>query len=215
MKSLLIDTSNKVISLAINDDGIHIAEINANVKRAHSETLMVYISNLFDYAGMKKSEIDRIIVARGPGSYTGVRIGVTVAKTLAFSLKTELYSVSSLFVLAASSDQQGIVAPIFDARRGNVFTAAYKFNGDDFEEIQVPRHMSFDEIKEIMKDEDVHFYGNTSEQFKNVDDFSHLTPRISNVERFTGALKQEDVHGLVPEYLRVSEAERNWMDKNQ
>ena len=215
MKSLLIDTSNKVISLAINDDGINIAEINANVARPHSETLMVYISHLFDYAGMEKSEIDRIIVASGPGSYTGLRIGVTVAKTLAFSLKTELYSVSSLFVLAASSDRQGIVAPLFDARRGNVFTAAYKFNDDEFEVIQAPAHMSFDELKERMKDEDVCFYGNSTEQFKNVDGFSHLTPNISNVERYLEALEQEDVHGLVPEYLRVSEAERNWMDKNQ
>lgn len=215
MKSLLIDTSNKVISLAINDDGINIAEINANVAKPHSETLMVYINHLFGYAGMDKREIDRIIVARGPGSYTGLRIGVTVAKTLAFSLKTELYSVSSLFVLAASSDRQGIVAPLFDARRANVFTAAYKFSGDEFEIIQAPAHMAYDEIKERMKDENVSFYGNSTEKFKNIDGFSHLTPRISNVERYNEALEQEDVHGLVPEYLRVSEAERNWMDKNQ
>lgn len=215
MKSLLIDTSNKVISLAINDDGINIAEINANVARPHSETLMVYINHLFEYAGMNKSEIDRIIVARGPGSYTGVRIGVTVAKTLAFSLKTGLYSVSSLFVLAASSDQRGVVVPLFDARRGNVFTAAYKFNGDDFEEIMAPAHVSFDDLTEQLKDEDAGFYGNSTEQFKNVDGFAHLTPRIADVERFTEALKHENVHDFVPEYLRVSEAERNWMEKNQ
>ena len=215
MKSLLIDTSNKVISLAINDDGINIAEINANVARPHSETLMVYISHLFDYAGMNKSDIDRIIVARGPGSYTGVRIGVTVAKTLAYSLKVELYSVSSLFVLAASSNQEGVVASLFDAQRGNVFAAAYKFHGDKFETIQAPAHMAFDELKEKMKNDDVIFYGNSTEQFKNIEGFSHLTPRISNVERYDEALVQEDVHGIVPEYLRVSEAERNWMDKNQ
>ncbi len=215
MKSLLIDTSNKVISMAINDDGINIAEINANVARTHSETLMVYISRLFEYAGMEKNEIDRIIVARGPGSYTGVRIGVTVAKTLAFSLKIDLYSVSSLFALAASSDRQGVVVPLFDARRGNVFTAAYKFNEDDFEEIQAPAHISFEDLKGKMKDENVSFYGNSTEQFKNVDGFAHLTPRISDVERFAKALKQEHIHDFVPEYLRVSEAERNWMDKNQ
>lgn len=215
MRSLLIDTSNKVISLAINNDGINIAEINANVARPHSETLMVYINHLFEYAEMDKTEIDRIIVARGPGSYTGVRIGVTVAKTLAFSLKTGLYSVSSLFVLAASSDQRGVVVPLFDARRGNVFTAAYKFNGDDFEKVQDPVHMSFDELKEQFKEEHTGFYGNSTEQFKNVDGFEHLTPRIANVERFTEALKNEDVHDFAPEYLRVSEAERNWMGKNQ
>lgn len=215
MKSLLIDTSNKVISLAINDEGINIAEINANVARPHSETLMVYISHLFDYAGMNKSDIDRIIVARGPGSYTGVRIGVTVAKTLAYSLKVELYSVSSLFVLAASSNQQGVVAPLFDARRGNVFAAAYKFNDGKYEEVHAPAHSAFEELKEKLEDEDVTFYGNSTEQFKNIKGFSHLTPRISNVERYDEALNSEDVHGLVPEYLRVSEAERNWMEKNQ
>ncbi len=215
MNSLLIDTSNKAISIAINENGVNRAEINANIARPHSETLMKYINHLFDYAGMEKKDIDRIIVARGPGSYTGIRIGVTVAKTLAYSLKTELYSVSSLYALAVSADQKGLTVPLFDARRGNVFAAAYKFNDDGFEEVIAPVHSSYSELKGHLMDEDVAFYGNTTEQFKNVDGFQHLTPRIANAEKYESALKKEDIHGMVPEYLRVSEAERNWMEKNQ
>lgn len=214
MKSLLIDTSNKAASLAINDGGMTVAEININLGRPHSETLMAHISHLFDYAGMDKSDIDRIVVARGPGSYTGVRIGVTIAKTLAYSLKVELYSVSSLFVLAASAAGEGTVVPIFDARRSSVFAAAYKFSGNEYTEILSPSYIKFDTLKDKMP-EDAVFYGNKREQFKDINDFHHLIPRIALVEGYPDALEKEDIHSMTPDYLRVSEAERNWMEKNQ
>lgn len=215
MNSLLIDTSNKAISIAVNKDRVNLAELNANVAKTHSETLMKYISHLLGYADMKKTDIDRIIVARGPGSYTGIRIGVTVAKTLAYSLKVDLYSVSSLFALAASADRDGVTVPLFDARRGSVFAAAYKFTGNEYEEVLAPSYFKYSDLKDELVDEDANYYGNTTEKFKDVDGFHHLTPRIANAERYESALKKEDVHGMVPEYLRVSEAERNWMEKNQ
>lgn len=214
MISLLIDTSNKPLSIAINEDTKCLAEINVNVKKTHSETLMKYIQNLFDYANISKSGIDRIIVAKGPGSYTGVRIGVTVAKTLAFSLGIELYSVSSLFALAASSKRSGSVTPIFDGRRGNVFAASYVFSEDSFEEILSPAYIPYNEL--ILKLKDTEYIGDTSERFTDqINDFTHIIPRVSEVEYYEMSLKKEDVHQMEPDYLRVSEAERNWIEKNQ
>lgn len=204
MKSLLIDTSNQMLSIAINEDKVLIAEINTNVKVNHSETLMVYLNDLFKYARMKKSDIERIVVAGGPGSYTGVRIGATVAKVLAHQLNVPLYSVSSLFAMYVSAHiEGGRVYPIIDARRGTVFASGY----DDGEEILAPAHIEFDSINA----EGVIFIGNESDKIAaSIPNFRHVQTKISEVEQFESYLKEEDVHNFVPEYLRLSEAELNW-----
>src|SRR5690625_5352058 len=99
MISLLLDTTNQALSVAVNRDSKMIAEINTNYKKTHSETLVDNIQKVLEIADIKKSNIDRIIVAKGPGSYTGVRIAITVAKMLAKNLNIPVYSVSSFFVL--------------------------------------------------------------------------------------------------------------------
>lgn len=216
MITLLIDTSNKALSVAINKDGVLLSDINANVKKTHSETLVHYIDHVVKYADVRKSDIERIIVARGPGSYTGVRIGVTVAKTLASRFGIKLYSVSSLFALAASSGSHGRVAPMFDARRGNVFSAVYDISEDGFKEVLPPQHIEYDRLAEGYSPDEVSYFGDRTEKFAgHVTGFAHLIPKISVVEKYPEALTKENVHHMVPEYLRVSEAERNWMEKNQ
>lgn len=217
MISLLIDTSNRPLSIALNRNGALIAEINSTVKKTHSATIMDYIDKLFKIADINKKDVDRIIVARGPGSYTGVRIGVTVAKTLAFSLGIKLYSASSLFVIAASAGREGIFAPVFDGRRGNVFGAVYQMKDDYYKIMVEPQYMSFDGLKEELKS------FNSSEVLLDQDEkfstgagkFIHTVPKIAAVEKYETALKEEDAHRLVPEYLRVSEAERNWLEQNR
>lgn len=79
--------------------------------------------------GVKPAEIDKIVVAKGPGSYTGVRIGVTIAKTLAWTLNKPLVGVSSLEVYAASAGRyfKGVISPLFDARRGQIYTGLYQY----------------------------------------------------------------------------------------
>ena len=211
MKSLLIDTSNQMLSIAINEDKILLAEINTNVKVNHSETLMVYLDDLFRAARVKKSEIDRIIVARGPGSYTGVRIGATVAKVLATTLDIPLYSVSSLFSMYASARHlihEGPVYPIIDARRGTVFASGY----DNHEEILQPVHIEFSEIAS----ETSIFIGNRKDKIaSSIPNFKHIQTRISEVEAYDTYIREENVHGFVPEYLRLSEAELNWNQQSK
>lgn len=217
MLSLLIDTSNRPLSVAINQNGRTLAEINTTVKKTHSATVMDYIDRLFKMTDVDKSNIDRIIVARGPGSYTGVRIGVTVAKTLAYALDVDLYSVSSLFVIAASSNKGSIVAPLFDARRGNVFGAAYHMNEEKFTEEIEPAYMSLESLKNQLADYDspVILLDGQEKFSSDVEKYVHTVPRISMVEHYEAALDKEDVHTLVPDYLRISEAERNWMEQNK
>ncbi|WP_031546045.1 tRNA (adenosine(37)-N6)-threonylcarbamoyltransferase complex dimerization subunit type 1 TsaB [Salinicoccus luteus] len=217
MISLLIDTSNRPLSVAMNRDGYCLAEINTTVKKTHSATLMVYINELFEMTGYKRGDVDRIIVARGPGSYTGVRIGVTVAKTLAQALDIDLYSVSSLAVIAASTGRDGIMTPMFDGRRGNVYTSIYRLNDKSFEEVMEAGYMSLDTVLSQLKKYDGGIIlADALEKFSgNLGTYTHATPRISTVEKFESILRREDVHQMVPEYLKISEAEKNWMERKQ
>lgn len=118
MNSLLIDTSNQPLSVALMQNDEVLAEITTDSKQNHSVQLMPAISQLFEQSKIAKQQLDAIIVAEGPGSYTGLRIGVTVAKTLAYALDVKLYGVSSLKALAATIDHTDkLLVPVFDARR--------------------------------------------------------------------------------------------------
>ena len=211
MISLLLDTSNQALSVAVNRDSKMVAEINTNYKRTHSETLLDNIQKVLLIADVKKNEIDRIIVARGPGSYTGVRIGITVAKMLAKQLNIPLYSVSSLFVLAVSNHIRGNIVPLIDARRGYVYSAVYKIEENDYTEVIKPEYIEFNTLTANI-DEAVYLLNNEEKITIDIDDYTHVSPRISETERYENALKLEDADQLVPDYLRISEAERNWQD---
>ncbi|MDT9723843.1 tRNA (adenosine(37)-N6)-threonylcarbamoyltransferase complex dimerization subunit type 1 TsaB [Xylanibacillus composti] len=130
---LALDTSTALLSTAILVDGEVVAERHSAAERNHSIRLVPAIEELLAEAGMTAADLDGIAVGSGPGSYTGVRIAVTVAKTLAWSLQLPLVSVSTLAALALGGKQnyargQGApvwVAPILDARRENVYTGLY------------------------------------------------------------------------------------------
>ncbi|CAM4289051.1 tRNA (adenosine(37)-N6)-threonylcarbamoyltransferase complex dimerization subunit type 1 TsaB [Lacicoccus alkaliphilus] len=212
MKSLLIDTSDQVLSIAITDE-IILGEININIKRTHSETLMPYVADLLKMVKVRKNELEQIIVSNGPGSYTGVRIGVTVAKTLAVALNLPLYTVSSLFVMAAN--YRGVAAPVIDARRGNVYGAIYELDGHSFNVIKDPAHMDFAAFNEEVKKHGAKIIMNTALKRNFEAEVTHVMSRVGDVVNYKGALVPVDAHEAVPEYLRISEAEKNWMEKNQ
>ena len=211
MISLLLDTSNQALSVAVNRDSKMVAEINTNYKKTHSETLVDNIQKVLEIADIKKSQLDRIIVAKGPGSYTGVRIGITVAKMLAKQLNIPVYSVSSLFVIAVSNGIKGNTAPLIDARRAHVYGAVYNIEEDDYTEVIAPQYIDFSSLSADIK-EAVYLLNSSEKITVDIDEYTHVTPRISQTERYERALKLEDADQLVPDYLRTSEAERNWQD---
>ena len=211
MISLLLDTSNQALSVAVNRDSKMVAEINTNYKKTHSETLVDNIQKVLEIADIKKSQLDRIIVAKGPGSYTGVRIGITVAKMLAKQLNIPVYSVSQLFVIAVSNGIKGNTAPLIDARRAHVYGAVYNIEEDDYTEVIAPQYIDFSSLSADIK-EAVYLLNSSEKITVDIDEYTHVTPRISQTERYERALKLEDADQLVPDYLRISEAERNWQD---
>lgn len=149
MKLLLIDTSNQPLSVAITDGNDVLAEITNNTKTNHSVQLMPMIQRLFNESSMSKNDLDGIVVAEGPGSYTGLRIGVTTAKTLAYALNCKLYGVSSLKALAATINENNkLLVPIFDARREAVYAGIYQQKNGLLETVLDDQYISINDLKQ-------------------------------------------------------------------
>ncbi|MDB5084505.1 MAG: tsaB [Bacilli bacterium] len=125
MPYLAIDTSNYALSVAIGDDQSCLGEASTFVDRNHSNKLMPLIESFLAQLEISPADLTGIIVGKGPGSYTGVRIGVTAAKTLAWALKIPLTGVSSLLAMAYTAAWPGfITCPLIDARRRQVYGCA-------------------------------------------------------------------------------------------
>lgn len=128
MKILGLDSSGLVASVAITEDDALVAEYTTNYKKTHSQTLLPMLEELTEMIELDKGTIDGIAIASGPGSFTGLRIGSATAKGLGLVLGKPLIEVPTLEGLAWNlwgSDR--IVCPMMDARRNQVYTAAYEF----------------------------------------------------------------------------------------
>ncbi|UKS25075.1 tRNA (adenosine(37)-N6)-threonylcarbamoyltransferase complex dimerization subunit type 1 TsaB [Paenibacillus sp. HWE-109] len=136
-RCLAIDTSSSAMTVALLDNGKRLGEVSSYAERNHSIGLLPHIQELLAKLDLKPQDLQSVAVGQGPGSYTGVRIAVSVAKTFAWSLGLDLIGVSSLEAIAlggAAKDQQrgnGLtwVVPLLDGRRRQAFTAVYAFEG--------------------------------------------------------------------------------------
>ena len=124
---LAIDTTGKVCSTAVSKDGKLLSEEYRDVGLTHSASLMPMIETVLDSAGVDISDVDRIAVSNGPGSFTGVRIGVCAAKALAHARGIPICSISTLEAMSHNiAHFDGAVVPMIDARRGEVYAAAFR-----------------------------------------------------------------------------------------
>jgi len=230
MNVLAIDSSNMTMGVAlVNGEGT-LAELITNVNKNHSVKLMPAIEQLMKETGLSSHNLDRIAVAIGPGSYTGVRIGVTIAKTLAWTLQIELVAISSMAILAQNGQFfEGVVCPLIDARRGQVYTGLYGFSSNKMNRVKEDRIVLIDDWLEILKDidkpilflgQDVKLHQMTiEEQLGKQAVFAKSTdnqPRPSELG-LLGMIGEpvEDIHGLVPTYLRLAEAETKWLAQQE
>ena len=214
MKVLAFDTSSKALSLAILEDKQVLAETMINIKKNHSITLMPAIDFLMGSLDWTPKDLDRIVVAQGPGSYTGLRIAVATAKTLAYTLKIELVGVSSLLALVPEQ-VEGLVIPVMDARRNNVYAGFYQSG----QAVWPEAHLPLAEVLEIAgaANQSVTFVGETAaftEQIEVALPQATLQPTLPNaaaVGRLGLDLPSQSIHDFVPNYLKRVEAEENWL----
>ncbi len=230
MKVLSIDTSNYALGVALVDGEQVKGEYITNIKKNHSVRVMPAIETLMNDCDIKPKDLEKVVVAKGPGSYTGVRIGVTIAKTLAWTLQIPIVGVSSLEASAASAGRyfDGIISPLFDARRGQIYTGLYQYHGGKLSTLKEDQLvLSENWAAELAKqDQRVLFIGNDlpihrsviEEKMGNLAVFAEMTehnPRPAELALLGMNREPEDVHAFVPNYIRLAEAEANWLKANK
>ncbi|MFD1066911.1 tRNA (adenosine(37)-N6)-threonylcarbamoyltransferase complex dimerization subunit type 1 TsaB [Oceanobacillus locisalsi] len=229
MKILAMDTSNQVLSVALLDNTQIIGEITTNIAKNHSVRLMPAVEKLMKDVHVSPSELDRIVVAKGPGSYTGVRIGLATAKTMAWALNIPVIGVSSLEVLAYQGMLfDGIICPFFDARRGLVYTGAFQSENHQLKTVMEEENILMTEWLAKLKatKENVLFLSQDTDSFQAMiteqlqekavfADSSLQLPRASHLALLGKDEEADAVHALVPNYLRLAEAEANWQKQQK
>ena len=218
MKIAAFDTSSKALTLAILEDETLLAQMTLNIKKNHSITLMPAIDFLMNSLDMKPTDLDRIVVAQGPGSYTGLRMAVATAKTLAHTLKIELVGVSSLLALVPEQ-VEGLVIPVMDARRNNVYAGFYQSG----QSVRPEAHLPLAEVLEIAgaADQPVTFVGETAVFAEQIEaalpgvSVQPTLPDAAAVGRLGLDLPAQSIHDFVPNYLKRVEAEENWLKTHQ
>lgn len=228
MKILAFDSSSKALSVALVAEGVLLGEVNLNLKKNHSTTLMTTIDFLMAQAGLEPKALDRIAVSKGPGSYTGLRLAATVGKTLAYTLNKELVGVSSLLAIASRVKQpKSFVVPVMDARRGNAYAALYQ----DGKVIIQDQHCLFSEFLTDLSEkvnlfDQVIFTGETENFIKEIEaagfesgqiltDSLQKLPSAYEIAKIAEKLIPENIHGFVPNYLKKVEAEEKWLETHE
>ncbi|HLT52950.1 MAG TPA: tRNA (adenosine(37)-N6)-threonylcarbamoyltransferase complex dimerization subunit type 1 TsaB [Flavobacteriaceae bacterium] len=166
---LNIETATTNCSVSLSQDGeILLLKEDYNTSYSHAETLHVYIENLLAEAKLKFSDLDAIAVSKGPGSYTGLRIGVSAAKGLCFALDKPLIAISTLEILASQVKHiDGVIVPMLDARRMEMYAAVFDSNYNQLRDIkaEILNETAFETYLNKGK---VYFIGNAVEKSKTV-----------------------------------------------
>ena len=214
MLILGIDTSTKICTCSIFDseNGV-IAETSLSVKKNHSNIVMPIIDNLFKISDLNINDIDKIAVAIGPGSFTGVRIALGIAKGLAMALNKPLIAVNELDILEAiASGNENEIIPLIDARKERVY---YKYQNKYVDDYLINLISNFDKNKKYI------FVGDGAINYKNIlkdnlGDNAVILPMYNSFPRASIlcelALNKEEanIYTLEPEYISKSRAEKNF-----
>ncbi|MBQ7096815.1 MAG: tRNA (adenosine(37)-N6)-threonylcarbamoyltransferase complex dimerization subunit type 1 TsaB [Clostridia bacterium] len=225
-----IDTCCMAATAALVDERIMVAQTVINQNKTHSQIMMPQIENMFRGAEVEPKSVDAFAAAVGPGSFTGVRIGVATAKALAQAAGKPCVAVSTLEALAhASGFFDGIIAPILDARRDQVYNALFR-GGKGLERLCDDRALALEELLTELKsrDEKVLFMGDATLVFREkiqeaLGDKGYFAPRVTNLN-LAGSVAEIGLEKLkcgqtvscgelVPQYVRLSQAEREKLEK--
>jgi tRNA threonylcarbamoyladenosine biosynthesis protein TsaB len=165
--NLETSTSNCSVALAKDGEVICLKEDNS-LKYSHAERLHVYIEEVIKKANIQKNELAAVAVSKGPGSYTGLRIGVSAAKGLGFALGIPLIAVPTLEALAHKIQiKDGLIVPMLDARRMEVYTSIFDSNYECIEPTNA-KILDQNSYSDILKNHPVYFIGNGVEKTKAI-----------------------------------------------
>ncbi|MDU3176470.1 tRNA (adenosine(37)-N6)-threonylcarbamoyltransferase complex dimerization subunit type 1 TsaB [Anaerococcus sp.] len=221
MNILAIDTSTMISTVTIANDNEILGDFNVNQQKTHSESLVPMIETLLNLLGMEIKDIDEFVIAEGPGSFTGLRIGMTIAKTLAQVNDKKLIPISTLLALANNSSSDKLKVPMLDARGNRVYGAVYD---KEFNEIIKEDLYTIEDFSKLVNDldEEIELIGDISLKYEDLFEKAKVLP--INFRNTIGksliklALENKndyDLYQLVPNYLRKSQAERELLRNDQ
>ncbi len=229
MKILSIECSASPVSAAITENGSIISSAFSNTKVTHSETLMPTVNAVLKFARLTLSDIDGFAVAAGPGSFTGVRIGIAAVKGMAASTASPCAGVSTLEAMAhLQAGVSGIICPVMDARRNQVYNALFKYENGRICRLCEDRAISCADLAaEIAKagvsvtvcgdgtDVFIPFTGNLTNvtAADAAHRFQNATGVAAAAERLFAEGKTVTPDKLLPVYLRMPQAERELKEK--
>lgn len=222
MKLLALDTSSITATAALSEDNKLIGEYTLNHKKNHSVKLMPMIEELLNSCDTKPKEIDVFAVSVGPGSFTGLRIGIATMNAMAQALDKEVVGVSTLEALAYNLfNINGLICPIIDAQRDLVYMGLYRWIDGNMTEIMEQQVISIDKLICILKEksERIFFVGDALERFGQnleaglgqqftIPPSKLLIPSASSVAEVARIKMKNCIRkNIVPMYMRKSEAE--------
>ncbi len=226
MKTLAVDTSTMMATCALLDeDRLLGGEFSLNQDMTHSENLVPMIKEMLDNLNLKVKDIDLFGVAIGPGSFTGLRIGIATIKSFAHVFDKPVIGVSTLEGLAFNLPYNGYIVPMIDARRNRIYTGIYNRIKGNLINIVEPTIMEVDKLMELLQEEYDHIIvnGNGTLVYRDIilealGDQVIIAPKNLNSCRASsiGELallkykegQRDSYYHLVPEYLRESQAQR-------
>lgn len=224
MKILSICTSTMISTCTIMEDGEIIGDCNINQQKTHSESLVPMIKNMLDNLNIDISEIDLYVMAKGPGSFTGLRIGMTTGKTLAQVFNKDVLGISTLEALAVSCLTDKYIVPLVDARGGRVYYGIYKWEDEKLVNKKEDSLIFMEDLVEELKktDKDYLFVGEGSRIFKDLikeEKIGSLAIEPLNNcigrglcylgDKYYSQGIKDDIYTLSPAYIRKSQAQRD------
>lgn len=233
MKILAVDTSSKLCSVAILEDTNLIKKLELDNGLTHSETLMPLIQQILKECNLTLNNIDLLVSDIGPGSFTGIRIGVASCKAFSDSLNIPCIGISSLEVLAYNIKNDGIICSTIDCKNDNCYFALYKLNSGVYNILQEPCAMSINEVLSLLNtqycDKAIYFVGDgiSNERlcafYANNDNLNNLKKETSsylNVENLGIAGYKKYVNqnkageNILPLYLKKPQAQIQLEEKS-
>jgi len=230
MKVLGLDTSSNATSIAVIEDNKLICEYTVNTKTTHSQKLMPMIENMLKISEINVNDMDMIAICQGPGSFTGLRIGMATAKALSHVNNLPIVGVNSLELLAGNMDlSDKKICSILDAQRTQVYMGQYKFENNKLVEIKSVDVVEIDELLEELKSsneewilvgEAVYKYEDKIKEIQNIylPAPSHNVNKASSLctiamNKYNQNIDVYDCYTINPVYIRKSQAEVQYDEK--
>lgn len=205
---LYIDTSSSYLYTGIVDNNKLITERKKEYGHELSKEALPEIVSMFEEKSIKPNEIKKIIVVNGPGSFTGIRIGITIAKVYAWSLNIPITTITSIEAMTISSENNMSKMPIIDARRGYCYAGIFDENN---KVILKPSYITYEDLKEKAKDlSDYKIITNDKDKLEiNANTIEGYTPDILKIVETFKEKENINPHAINPEYLKLTEAEES------